>query len=299
MQAFERELQSNFFTTGIIPDLNFRFVLARNSSVAIEAAERLGTSPALQALLGETMLAAFFLTTHSVKTKDTVSLHLEGSGPVHRLIAFADGDGAMRATTARPTATWEGELWRGIGPGILRVNRWREDQRSYSSAVEMRDVGIGKNLQEFVGRSDQIQSFIRLESSFEDGPAAGVRNISGYMFQALPGAGANEVDEVLEMVGDRTPDEIITALLQPADEVGGTFRPGTVASHPVKILKNGAFHYHCDCSREKVSKVLYLMGRDSIIDLAQENGCVEVFCEFCKKRYELSPAEVDGLFLDR
>ncbi len=299
MQAFEQELQSNFFTTGLIPDLNFRFVLARNSSVAAEAAERLGTSPPLEALLGETMLAAFFLVTHSVKTKDTVSLHLEGAGPVHRLIAFADTDGAMRATTARPTAAWEGSLWRGVGAGILRVNRWRDDQRSYSSAVEMRDVGLGKNLQEFVGRSDQIQSFIRLESSFTAGADSTVRNISGFMFQALPGAGPDEVDEVLDMIGDRTPDEMIGAILQPADEVGGTFRPGKIASHPVKILKNGAFHYKCDCSKDKVSKVLTLMGRESITGLAQEKGCVEVFCEFCKKRYELSPAEVDGLFLDR
>ncbi|MCR9140805.1 MAG: Hsp33 family molecular chaperone HslO [bacterium] len=312
MQTFEQELQSNFFTTGIIPDLNFRFVLARNNSAAAEAAERLGTSSALEALLGETMLAAFFLVTHSVKTKDTVSLHLEGSGPAHRIIAFADTDGAMRATTARPTAVWDGDLWQGVGSGILRVNRWRDDQQSYSSAVEMRDVGLGKNLQEFIARSDQIQTFLRLETSFENSPQSNgetgrgadgqgkvVRNVSGFMFQALPGAGADEIDEILNMIGERTPDEMITALLQPADEAGGTFRPGTVASHPVKILKNGSFHYHCDCNLEKVSKVLYLMGRESISDLAQENGCVEVFCEFCKKRYELSPAEVDELFLDR
>lgn len=301
MQAFEQELESNFFTTGIIPDLNFRFVLARNSSVAAEAAERLGTQPALEALLGETMLAAFFLVTHSVKTKDTVSLHLEGSGPVHRLIGFANTDGAMRATTAHPTAHWEGNLWQGVGPGILRVNRWRDDQQSYSSAVEMRAVGLGKNLQEFVGRSDQIQSFIRLESSFEANGSrpAPVRNISGFMFQALPGAGPDEVDEVLNMIGDRTPDDMISALLQPADAVGGTFRPGTTASHPVKILRNGTFHYHCDCSKDKVSRMLYLMGRESITGLAQEKGCVEVFCEFCKKRYELSAGEVDALFMDR
>lgn len=296
-----QELESNFFTLGIIPDLNFRFVLARNSAVAAEAAERIGADPSLEALLGETMLAAFFLVTHSIKTRDTVSLHLEGEGPVHRLIAFASTDGAMRGTTARPDARWDGALWNGVGAGILRVNRWRDDRQSYSSAVEMRAVSLGKNLQEFVGRSDQIQSFIRLESNFETNGERNsrVRNVSGYMFQALPGVGPNEVDRLLDMIGDRTPNEMISALLQPTDPVGGTFRPDATESHPVKILKNGSFHYHCDCNKDKVSKMLTLLGRDSIVELVQEKGCVEVFCEFCKKRYELSPAEVDGLFLDR
>ena len=119
------------------------------------------------------------------------------------------------------------------------------------------------------------------------------------MFQALPGVGPNEVDRLLDMIGDRTPNEMISALLQPTDPVGGTFRPDATESHPVKILKNGSFHYHCDCNKDKVSKMLTLLGRDSIVELVQEKGCVEVFCEFCKKRYELSPAEVDGLFLDR
>ena len=291
------ELAANFFTLGIIPELNFRFVLARNTSIAAEAAERMQADPGLQALLGETMLGAFFLATHSSKTRDTVSLHAECEGPVHRLIGFASSDGAMRGTTSRPEARWLGELWDGVGSGILRVNRWRDDRRIYSSAVEMRDVGLGKNLQEFVARSDQIQSFIRLETTFHE---QGVENVSGYMFQALPGAGANEVDQVLDMLGSRTPDEMISMLLSSdPDAAGGSFRPGTTEQHSVRILRNGSFYYHCDCSKDKVSRMLYMMGRDSIVSLVAEKGCVEVFCEFCKKRYELTPEEVEGLFLDR
>jgi molecular chaperone Hsp33 len=306
MQDLGQELRANFFTLGVIPDLHFRFVLARNTSIAAEAAHRLGADPALEALVGETMLAAFLLVTHSVKTDETVSLHLECSGPVHRLIGFARVDGGMRGTTSRPGARWSGPLWDGVGTGILRVNRWRNsDARSaYSSAVEMRKVGLDRNLEEFVGRSDQIQSFIRLETSFEPDPTAGsgglrVRNVSGYMFQALPGAGPDEVDRILEMIGGRAPDEMISAILDPTDMAGGSRRPDPKAIHPVNILKNGSFHYQCDCSKDKVNRMLYLMGRESIVELVQERGCVEVFCEFCKKRYELSPREVDRLFQDR
>ncbi len=300
MQDWNREITENFFTTGIVEDLNFRFVLARNTSVATEAALRLDTDARVGTLLGEAMLASFFLATHSSKMNDTVSLHLEGEGPVHRLIAFASADGAMRAMTPRPEARWGGEQWDGIGRGILRVNRWMEDQQSYSSAVAMHGAHLSKNLQDYIGRSDQILSFLRLDSSIKPdvvGPD-GLANVSGFLFQALPGVTPDQADAILDMIGERTPEEMISAMLQPADEAGGTHRPGPLAVHPVKILKNGSFRYYCDCSIDKVSRVLRLMGPESIGSLVAENGCVEVFCEFCKTRYELSPAEVTELFSD-
>jgi len=64
----------------------------------------------------------------------------------------------------------------------------------------------------------------------------------------------------------------------------------------VKILKTGSFEYRCDCSKEKIEKVLLAMGRQSIEELVEEKGHVEVFCEFCRKRYEFQPSEIYNLF---
>lgn len=290
-------LRSNFYTIGTIPDLNFRFVVGRNSAIAAEAAERHRASPQVHSLLGETMLVTFFLATHSVKIQERVSLHLECSGAAHRIISFAASDGSMRGTASRPDAVWTGKPSAGKGSGILRVNRWRNDRgRAYSSAVEMRDVSLDRNIEEYLGRSDQIQSFIRLETSF-DNRAGRMPEISGYMFQALPGATPDQVDQILDMIGGRSPTQLIETLLPAPDGPGGIQLPVSPGKmHSVNLLKNGSFFFACECSREKVRNTLFMMGRDSIESLVEEKGCVEVFCEFCKKRYELSPSDVDALF---
>lgn len=285
----------NFFTIGTLPDLNFRFVLARNTAIANEIAARFDATPDVEALMGKAMLGAFFLCTHAAKQKNTVSLHFECEGPVRRLIAFAGSDGALRAMAAEPHARWDGPIEAGKGAGVLRVNRWNESGKLlYSSAVEFRDAGIDRNVEEFIGRSEQIQTFLRLETSRG---AERLDQVSGYMFQALPGATADHVDAVLAMIGDKSPGQLITAMLA-GDAFGGRMRPMEGGMESVSVLKNGSFRSYCDCSRHKVERILVIMGREAVLAMAAERGEVEVICEFCKRTYTLSPEEASGLFKD-
>ncbi|MBX7059101.1 MAG: Hsp33 family molecular chaperone HslO [Leptospirales bacterium] len=292
-QGAKLDPSQNFFTIGLIPDLDFRFILARNSSVCREVGQRLQASPQATALLGEAMLGAFFLCTHSAKQSNTVSLHLECEGPLHRLIAFSDREGGMRATLARPDVRWTGALHTGHGPGVLRVNRWLEGARPvYSSAVEMRGQDLDRNLEEYCGRSDQIQTFLRMESEFED---AELRHVSGYMFQALPGARADQIDAALDMLAERTAGALATAALA-GDDFGGRNRPLDGMKHPISILRSGAFHSYCDCSRQKVESMLLALGREEIESTLAEHPEVEVFCEFCRRRFAFSPDQARRLF---
>lgn len=287
------EPANNFFTVGLIPGLDFRFILARNTAVAREVGARLEASVQATALMGEAMLGAFFLCTHSAKESNTVSLHLECEGPMHRLIAFSDRHGGMRATVARPDSHWDGALFSGQGHGILRVNRWLEGARPvYSSAVEMRDQPLEKNLEEFIGRSDQIQTFLRLETEF-DGDA--LSQVSGYMFQALPGASADQVDGALEMLAEVRPAMMITSILA-GEDFGGRTRPIEGVKHPVSILRSGAFHSYCDCSREKVAGVLVALGRDAVEETLREHRQIVAHCEFCRRRYEFTAQQARALF---
>ncbi|MCB1321787.1 MAG: Hsp33 family molecular chaperone HslO [Leptospiraceae bacterium] len=296
-EALSKDLdpRRNIYVVGIIPELNFRFVLGRDSSVAAEVAQLQGASDRVRVLLGETMLAAFFLSTHSSKSgrDQTVSLHIEYKGLPRRLIAFAASDGAMRATVDVPDADWQGALWRDCDGGILRVNRWLEENRRrvYGSVVQMRDVDLAKNLEEYMGRSDQIQSFIRMDST-DTGDAT---QVSGYMFQAMPDTSADQVDAVLDMLGGRSASEVLSGIV---DGVGGGYSNQNISvlSHTVRVLKSGNFYTYCDCNKHKVEKVILMMGAQSASELLESHGVIEVQCEFCKRHYQFHKPEVDVLF---
>lgn len=291
----------HFFVSGILPDHNYRFVLGRNTSVVREISNMQGASSELSGLLGEAMLGAFFLSTHSAKSeKQTISLHLECAPPVHRLIAFASSDGSMRGSVAHPHARFEKDSHIHLKGGILRVNRWVENlwiekkSNIYSSAIEMRDAPLFKNLEEFVGRSEQIQTFLHIQNTFQSGEDDS-GHVSGYLFQALPGASADDTDAVLDMLDGKTSDELINQFARTGpgsyhdlSKTGGMLK--------TKIQKTGPFFFRCDCSREKIEKVILSMGESDAQNLIEEEGQIQVLCEFCKTSYEFSADQVHSLF---
>ena len=289
----EGDFAQNLFCAGTLPDRHFRFVMARNALVAAEIARRHSAGPQVSALLAETLLGAFFLAMHATKQESlTISVQLECGGPVHRIVAFATADGGLRAAPSRPHAAWEGSLYAGKGSGILSVHRWQgNNQRVYSSSVEMRDTALAQNFQEYIAKSDQVQSFLDIESVVG---SRGLTRVSGYMFQAMPGATVRDIDAVLDLVKSRSPDELVSSLLP--DQLSHESRTGLDVREKVHVLRTGQFFSYCNCSRQKMENMLFLLGREKVMELVLERGTVEVFCEFCKQRYELEAADVVTLF---
>lgn len=282
----------NRFITGILPDHNYRFILGSITDVALEVGQTLQASPQITALMGETMLGCFFLAGHSQKAHRTViGVDMQSNGPVRKLMAFASSDGIVRAFCSSPDASWEGGLYEGKKDGLFTVNRFVEENRKvYSSTVAMHDLSLEKNFEEYLGRSDQKLGFIRIESTLDRGS---IIDISGMSFEALPGASLNDSERVLDMIRPNSTADIVHPMIADGDGERRNFQ----SSIPhVKILKTGRFEYRCDCTREKIEKVLLAMGEDSIQGLLQEQGYVEVFCEFCRRRYEFKAREIQNLF---
>ncbi len=288
------DFTQNFFLTGLLPHTNYRFVLGRATALARELGAIHGASPAMSALMGEVTLGAFFLSTHTGKQESsTVSLHLECQEPVKRIMGFARSEGALRAYGVHPEARWEGDVASLFTGGILRVNRWKnETSQVYSSAVEMRGVPLDKNLEEYVGRSEQIQTFLKIVRE-EEGEGSG--DISGYMFQALPDATADDTDAVLSIVETHSPRHILDEILSS----GALERKELADRVPflgTSILRTGQFYTYCDCNRSKIESLIIGLQREYVEEVIREEGVFEAACQFCNRRYRFSEREVDEIF---
>lgn len=284
----------NFFTMGILPHHNYRFVIARNTAVAREVGRRHNASLPVTALFGEVMLGAFFLSTHSGKQEETtISLHIECQEPVSRIIGFAKSSGGMRAHSTHPDAVWDGALRIGRGTGLLRVNRWIQNTKKlYSSAIEMRDVDLDKNLEEYIGRSEQIQSFLKISTNFSSIESL---QISGYLFQAMPGASADDTDAVLDIIQRNRAEELIEEILSSGKEEKKKIVKGSDFLN-ASVLRTGQFYSYCDCSREKIAHLIQSMDAPYVESILEEHGFFEATCEFCKKSYRFTPEQVRDLY---
>ena len=55
--------------------------------------------------------------------------------------------------------------------------------------------------------------------------------------------------------------------------------------------------FYCSCSRERVANMLRTLGRDELEDILQEQGNIDVACEFCKQAYLFDAVDVEQLLV--
>ncbi len=275
----------NYFVRGLLPEWNYRIVVGSILPAALEAGKRHHASDQMTALFGEAMLGAFFLECAGSKSDALKTcLHLECEGPARRIIAFASVEGQVRAHAAVPDAAWEGSLEEGKGTGFVKVTRWFSDSNIYTSSVEMRKGTTAKNLEDYLTRSDQVQAFVKIQTLL--GPRSEPERISGCMIQALPGASASDTDHALGWLTSAWP------------ELGADmdYRESILQKSPFRTMAAGQFQFYCDCSEERVKSMLTALGKEAVHEVLHEYGFVEVFCEFCRERYEFGEEQIATLF---
>ncbi|MEO8123958.1 MAG: Hsp33 family molecular chaperone HslO, partial [Burkholderiales bacterium] len=54
--------------------------------------------------------------------------------------------------------------------------------------------------------------------------------------------------------------------------------------------------FACNCSRQRVGRMLLGLGAAEVDDIVAEQGRVEIGCEFCGLKYHFDPIDVGGLF---
>ena len=112
----------------------------------------------------------------------------------------------------------------------------------------------------------------------------------GFLVQLLPGAPENLItaleDNIFMM------DQLTTILHEDgAEEVMNQVLKG-LEPH---ILSTEEVHYHCPCTRQRLSASLRSIGAEALKELAAEGTPAEVVCQFCGKAYRFPPEELTAL----
>ena len=101
-----------------------------------------------------------------------------------------------------------------------------------------------------------------------------------------------------------TDDEIIEKLEKKVAEVTSVTDLLEQGATPESLLEQilGEFgleinetlpvQYHCDCSKERVTRVIASIGKKDIQEMIDDNEPIEVNCQFCDKHYVFSTEEL-------
>ena len=249
-------------------------------------------SPVVTAALGRLMTGGVMMGSMLKGEKDMLTLQINGAGPVHGLTVTADSQGNVKGYADNPQAMMPpnsvGKLDVGgvIGLGVLTVIKDMGLKEPYSSTIELKTGEIGDDLTYYFAASEQIPSSVALGVLMEKNNT--VKQAGGFIIQLMPFTDEEVIGKleqklaalppVTTMLAEgNTPEQILEIVL---GDLG------------VEITDTLPVRFHCNCSKERVEKVLISLGKKELQELIDEGKEVTLNCHFCNTDYVFTVEEL-------
>ncbi len=260
--------------------------------VVERAREIHGLSPTASAALGRTLCGASMLGELMKEDDASLTIRVNGGGPVGSVIAVSDNGGNVRGYVTEPKADLplrgDGKLDVGglVGTdGMLTVSRDIGLKEPYVGSTELVTGEIAEDLAQYMMESEQIPAAVGLGVLVDTDRT--IKAAGGFIVQLMPGAPEELIttleDNILVM------DQLTTILAE--DGVDEAVRQ-VLRGLEYETVMRVPVEYRCNCSRERVEQALISCGKQELEDMAASGEDTEVSCQFCDKIYRFTPKEL-------
>lgn len=250
------------------------------------------TSPVVTAALGRLLSGGAMMGVMMKGEDDLMTVQVKGSGPVRGLTVTADSKGNVKGYPEEPDvilpANQKGKLdvAGAVGPGILKVIKDMGLKEPYVGQVALRTSEIAEDLTYYFAVSEQVPSAVGLGVLMEKNNT--VKQAGGFIIQLMPFAEEKLIAGL---------EEKIAAVTSVTDLLEQGFTPEMLLEHilgefGLEITERIPAGFHCNCSKERVEKVIASIGRKDIQEMIDEGEPIEVKCHFCNTAYEFTPEEL-------
>ncbi|WP_422486813.1 Hsp33 family molecular chaperone HslO [Gudongella sp. DL1XJH-153] len=289
---------NDYMIRGMDREGRLRAFVARTTGVVDEARKIHNTSATATAAIGRLLTAGLIMGATMKNDDDLMTLKVSGDGPVGTLTAVANSRGEVKGLLDNPAAdapsTEDGKLDVGaiVGKNGTFVSIRDIGMRDpYVGQTSLVSGEIGDDIANFYSESEQIPTAVGLGVLVDKDLSC--KAAGGFIIQLMPFITDEEISMIesslkkarpLSTLIDEgyTPEEIMNELLS-------EFNMETTEKIDVS--------YTCDCSFNKVEKVLISLGESEVQDIIDEDGESEVVCHFCNTKYHFSRDDLQKILL--
>lgn len=281
----------------IADNAQIRAFAIRTTDMTEAARKAHNTSPVVTAALGRLMSGAAMMGSMLGEEDELLTLQVDGDGPVGGLVVTADGHGSVKGYAKNPqamcpaSAAGKLDVGRIVGKGYLTVIKDMGMEEPYNSRIQLVTGEIGDDLAQYFVTSEQIPSGVGLGVLMNKDNT--VRCAGGFIIQLMPFASdecisrlENSLSEIKSVTAllDRglDPEEMLREILKDTD---------------VEITDRREVAFRCNCTRDRVERVLLSMGKAQLDELIADGEDVELNCQFCNTHYVFSTQEIHELLL--
>lgn len=250
------------------------------------------TSPVATAALGRLLSAGAMMGAMMKGEKDILTLQIKCGGPIKGLTVTVDAHGNVKGFADNPQVmlppSVKGKLDVGgaLGLGILSVMKDMGMKEPYVGQTELKTGEIADDLTYYFASSEQTPSSVGLGVLMEKNNT--VKQAGGFIIQLMPFAEEAVVDRLEKKLSSiksvtsyldqgLTPEQLLREILGELD---------------LEILEHTDTRFFCNCSKERVEKVIASVGRKDLNEMIQDNKPIEVKCHFCNEAYQFTTKDL-------
>ena len=235
-------------------------------------------------MLGESLVASVLMSS-TLKFEGTLSLQAQGDGPLRTLMAECSHDRFIRGLARYDEhAVTEDSLNALLGEGRMAITISPDKGQRYQGVVPREEESLAGCLEDYFERSEQIPTSFFL---FADENCS-----AGLMLQKLPGDTEQDSDlwdRLNHLASTVEAEELLT--LDSETLLHRLFNEETV-----RLFDAEPVAFRCSCSRERTLGALESIGKEECYSILDEQGSIEMDCQFCHQHYRFDRNDIDHLF---
>lgn len=263
-----------------------------------EARKRQDTWATASAALGRTLTITGLMGA-MLKGDDTLTVKVEGNGPLGAIIADGNAKGEVRGYVLHPHIDFplneHGKLnvKKAVGAeGTLSIVKDLGLKDYFTGQVPIVSGEISEDFTYYFAHSEQIPSAVGAGVLIN--PDHSVLAAGGFIIQLMPGAD-EEIVTKLEKRIERFPQ--ISALIQEGNNPEQILQR-LFGDEEIHFYEQEPIRFQCKCSKERMENAIKGLGKEEILEMIEEDHGAEATCHFCNEVYHLTEDELRFLIKD-
>lgn len=243
--------------------------------------------PAVTALLGE-FLAAASLLSATLKFPATITVQARGQGPIKTIMAECFQKTKIRGIVRGDLGALSGKqsLRQLLESATLVITIEPQQGERYQGIVPLESDSLSACLEHYFAQSEQLATKIKLVAS--------QHKASGILLQQMPRTRDKEKSEAdWQHLGALLESLKVNEQLDLShkDQLYRLFH-----NEDIRLLEAEPLRFQCSCSKPRTAKALASLGQEELENILQEQGSVQINCEFCDQRYVFDNNDIAALF---
>lgn len=276
-----------------------RVYIAKSTNLVEKARVTHNTSPTATAALGRTLTAGVIMGAMMKNDTDVLTLKISGDGPAGNIYIVSRNSGVVKGYIDNPSADLpskgNGKLDVGalVGRnGSLTTIMDLGLREPYTGQSNLVTGEIAEDLANYYAVSEQQPSAVALGVLVDKDIS--VKAAGGFILQLLPGVSDEDIDKIENKLANIDPVSTMIDEGMAPEEIMNKI----LADFNMQILDKIDIEFQCDCSRDKIEKVLISLGKKEIDDIIKEDGKAEVVCHFCDSKHRFNREELEKIRID-